>query len=350
MSGAASVTDFGAFASMRLQARANDPQALRQTAQQFEGLMLQQMLKSMRAASLGDDVMGGEQMGFYQEQFDAQMAQHLAASGGLGLADALVRQMQRGLGAAERSGEADAATPDKPLAMPGTAPAMGPMTGAFDRPPLAFSTQPAPAHAMPSAPVTGTRAAAVDAAAAPLPAASITAPVPLPVTDLSPNRASDRSPVERFVDTVRPYAERAAKALGVSPQVLIAQAALETGWGRRGLATDGVTPANNLFGIKADRSWGGPRSEHWTQEFENGAMQRQRANFRAYPSLEAAFNDYVGFLRGNPRYHGALAHGGDSRRFVEGIAQAGYATDPDYAQKIMRIANSPQLRAALSAP
>lgn len=281
----AAVTDFAPLADLRRAARAQDPAALRQTAQQFEGLLIQQMLKSMRAASLGEDLLGGAQMGFHQEQFDAQIAQHLAARGGLGLADVLVQQMQR-----------------QALSEPAPVPANPP---------------PAPAAAV----VAGPRAA--QASSAPVPGA-----------------------IQRFVDAVRPYAERAARALGISPQVLVAQAALETGWGRSARGAGELGPGHNVFGIKADARWGGERQAHRTHEFEDGALRPQTASFRAYGSLSEAFADYVQFIKGNPRYREALAHGGDARRFVEGIARAGYATDPDYAQKILRIAESPVLRAA----
>src|SRR5690606_15537937 len=105
------VTDFSQYAQLRAQARSDDPAALRQTAKQFEALLMQQMLKSMRDASLGDDVLGGEQTQFYQEMFDQQIAQHLAAGRGLGIADLMIRQMQGGAATAPAADPALAPLP-----------------------------------------------------------------------------------------------------------------------------------------------------------------------------------------------------------------------------------------------
>lgn len=306
---AAAVTDTGALARLRVQARAEDPAALRKAAEQFEGLMLQQMLKAMRAASLGDDLMGGQQVEMYQDLFDQQIAQQLSAAKGVGLADALVLQMQRGRTVTEAAANS-----------------------AFD--PLQARLPPR----VPAAPMLG-----------PLDAARAAQP-------LSPTAAAkgiaEEAPAEgfvtRFIERIRPHAERAARALGVPAQVLMAQAALETGWGRHGIQDGDGRAANNLFGIKADARWAGPRATAETAEFGAGGWTRERAAFRAYPDVGAAFDDYVAFLRDNPRYRDALAHGGDARQFVQGLQQAGYATDPRYAEKILQIADSPRLRAALA--
>ena len=129
--------------------------------------------------------------------------------------------------------------------------------------------------------------------------------------------------------------------------VLVAQAALETGWGRHAMQRDDGSPSFNFFGIKADTRWQGEKVQTMTSEFENGTMQRQSAEFRAYASPAAAFDDYVRFLQSNPRYAEALRHGGDAERFTSGLQKAGYATDPAYAQKIQRIADGQTMKAAL---
>ncbi|MEQ1439348.1 flagellar assembly peptidoglycan hydrolase FlgJ [Fontimonas sp. SYSU GA230001] len=286
-------TDFTQFAQLRADARRDDPDALRNTAKQFESLMLQQMLKSMRAASLGDDVLGGEQTQFYQDMFDAQISQHLAAGRGIGVADLLVRQLQQG-----------------------REPAIGNRESSPVRP-----------------------QAALPAAAAARPASDASAAPPAPRTAPSP---------QEFVRSVLPHAERAARELGIPARVLIAQAALETGWGRHAIRRENGAQALNFFGIKADKRWSGEEVQTMTNEYRDGRMQAERASFRAYDSVGAAFDDYVAFLRANPRYAQALRHGGDARHFVGGLQKAGYATDPDYAQKIMRIADSRAMRLALA--
>lgn len=157
-------------------------------------------------------------------------------------------------------------------------------------------------------------------------------------------RPEDR---QQFVRDVWPLAERAAARLDVDPRALVAQAALETGWGSRLIRDGSGVSANNLFGIKADGRWDGERVSVLTLEYEDGLPRPQRAQFRAYPDLRSAFDDYVNFLEANPRYRGALDHGGSTRDFVRGLQDAGYATDPRYAEKIENILNSPALREAL---
>jgi flagellar protein FlgJ len=285
-----SVTDFGNFAGLRASARANDPESLRKVAQQFEALFTQQLLKSARAASLGSDLMGGEQTEFYNDLFDQQMALHLSSGKGLGIADLLVRQLQ------QRSGANATKSTDQTFGAHGEAMVELP--------------------ARPSAQAT----------------------IPLRSEASSPNN---------FVEQIRPHAERAAQALGVPARVIMAQAALETGWGRQVPGQAQGTPSFNFFGIKADARWEGPSVEVQTHEFIDGRMQPKSAAFRAYDSIGEAFDDYVNFLQSNPRYADALRHQGDSERFASGLQKAGYASDPSYAQKVLKIAQGPTMQRGL---
>ncbi|MES0874131.1 flagellar assembly peptidoglycan hydrolase FlgJ [Sinimarinibacterium thermocellulolyticum] len=301
----AAVTDFSQYAQLRAQARSDDPAALRATAKQFEALLLQQMLKSMRAASLGDDVLGGEQTQFYQEMFDQQIAQHLAAGRGLGIADLMIRQMQ--------NGDVSRQTSDV---------RRDPVSTLAPLPRASESSVSPSSQAL-------ANAASVDAA----PLAS---------------HGSRLTPHE-FVRSILPYAEKAAAELGIPARVLVAQAALETGWGQQMMRRADGRPAFNYFGIKADTRWQGEKVQTMTREFENGEMRRRSAEFRAYDSRAAAFDDYVRFLKSNPRYAQALRHGGDAARFTSGLQKAGYATDPAYARKIQHIADGQTMKAALQA-
>lgn len=242
---------------------------LREAARQFESVFAQMMLKSMRSASLGDDLMGDG--GLYRDLHDSEMAKALSAGRGLGIAELMVRQLQ---------GQ-DGAAPDS-------------------------STLRMPSRSLPVAPVHHSG---------------------------RPVQSYD-SP-QAFVDAIRPYAEEAANQLGVPVEFIMAQAALESAWGQQ--PADGT---GNLFGIKADRSWKGASSLQSTQEFSGGAFHHEQAAFRRYESTAESFADYVRFLKDNPRYSQALDHGGDGERFVRGLQQAGYATDPRYAEKIIRISRS----------
>lgn len=305
-------TDFSQFAQLRADARNDSPDALRSTAKQFEALMLQQMLKSMRAASLGDDVMGGEQTQFYQDMFDAQISQHLAAGRGLGVADMLVRQLR-------------GAAPTKNSLSPTDVGVVGPERGL---------TQ--------GQAELGQQRVGVRGAVEP------TGPHPSPPPQAGEGDVRVGSTPQEFVRAVLPHAERAAAELGIPARVLVAQAALETGWGRHAIRRGDGEQALNFFGIKADNRWSGEEVRTMTHEYQGGQMQPEQADFRAYESVGAAFDDYVAFLRSNPRYAQALRHGGDARQFVGGLQKAGYATDPDYAHKIMRIAEGRTMKLALA--
>lgn len=280
--------DLGQLQSLRTAARADDATALKQSAQQFEALFTQMMLKSMRDALPGDSSLG-EQGDFYQGVYDQQLSLSLASGKGMGLADLLVQQLSQ-----------------------------------------ARSASAAAAH---------TASAAADTTTAASPAAR----------SADAGGDSDWPPrdAQSFIDRIRPHAEKAAQALGVPARAIMAQAALETGWGQHvSRANDGGS-SFNLFGIKANRLWSGDSVQARTQEYSKGAFASEQAAFRSYDSLGDAFDDYVRFLKDNPRYLQALR--ADSvQGFAQGLQQAGYASDPGYAGKIVDVAYGSNMSAALS--
>ncbi|MFV2059497.1 MAG: glucosaminidase domain-containing protein [Gammaproteobacteria bacterium] len=142
---------------------------------------------------------------------------------------------------------------------------------------------------------------------------------------------------ERFINTIRPYAEKAAKELNTRPEVLIAQAALETGWGQGIQRHPDGSSGFNMFNIKANHNWQGPIVSKYTLEYKNGMATREPANFRAYTSLNESFNDYVNYLKDNPRYQQALKSAQDPVTYIQELSKSGYATDPAYADKITTI-------------
>ena len=142
--------------------------------------------------------------------------------------------------------------------------------------------------------------------------------------------------VEQFVSRLLPAAQRASQESGVPAQLIMAQAALESGWGRREICADDGRPSYNLFGIKADKSWKGPVIEANTTEYVNGVARKTRAAFRAYESYEAAFSDYARLMSSNPRYAGVRATQSPADAAL-GLQQAGYASDPHYGGKLIRI-------------
>ena len=142
---------------------------------------------------------------------------------------------------------------------------------------------------------------------------------------------------QQFLASIKPWAEETAGKLGVSPDVVAAHAALESGWGRNPLRQGGAD-SNNLFGLKAGGSWQGAVAAASTTEFEHGAMLKKVERFRSYPDTASAFRDYADMLTSNPRYQAALNTGSDARAFAQGLAQGGYATDPNYADKLSKLA------------
>lgn len=142
---------------------------------------------------------------------------------------------------------------------------------------------------------------------------------------------------QAFLNRIGPWAEQAARHLGVSSRAVLAHAALESGWGQRSLRNAAGEDSLNLFGIKAFGGWKGASVQAQTTEFENGQFVAQAQPFREYADLDATFSDYVRLLSHSPRYRAALRTGDDMQAFAGALAQGGYATDPDYAQKLLRV-------------
>lgn len=155
-----------------------------------------------------------------------------------------------------------------------------------------------------------------------------------------------QTPAE-FVRKIMPAIERAAADVGLDPRGLLAQAALETGWGQRMPQTAAGTPSHNLFGIKATDDWSGPRASAETIEFAHGVATQRRAAFRAYDSIEESVRDFAKLLKNSPRYRDVVTAGYDAGAYVERLAACGYATDPEYANKLNQILNGGALQAAL---
>ena len=154
------------------------------------------------------------------------------------------------------------------------------------------------------------------------------------------------TPLE-FVHRVMPTIRRAAAALGVNPLGMLAQAALETGWGQRMPRTADGSSSLNIFGIKAGEEWTGARATADTVEFSNGVATPRRTAFRAYGSIEESVGDFANLLKTSPRYRDAIAAGGDAQAYIHSIGKSGYATDPEYANKLNQILNSGTLQTAL---
>ncbi len=169
-----------------------------------------------------------------------------------------------------------------------------------------------------------------------------------PTAGVSPAAPVTAQTPAEFVNHVMPTIRRAAVALGVNPLGMLAQAALETGWGQRMPRTADGSSSLNLFGIKAGEQWTGARATADSVEFSNGVATPRRTTFRAYGSIEESVGDFANLLRNSPRYRDAIAAGGDAHAYIQSIAKSGYATDPEYANKLNQILSSGMLQAALT--
>jgi flagellar protein FlgJ len=306
---------------LKQQAGKDPGRAVGEASKQFEALLLNMMLKSMRQAGGQEGMFDTEQSKLYTSMFDQQIAQHLAKRG-IGIADVMTRQLTKNAPAAT---PADAAGGAKPA---DGAPAGGP---AALQP---FEARGAANRIWLRAMEAG-RTSAPEAPAAP---AGTSAPSasPLPVTK-----------TREFVDRIWSHAVDAARATGIKPQFMVGQAALESGWGRNEIRGEDGARTYNLFGVKAGKSWTGPVVEKTTTEYVNGVAQKTTAKFRVYSSYAESFKDYASLLTGNRRYAEVIGHGQTVEGFARGLQQAGYATDPAYADKLTRIINGPTLRASL---
>ncbi|MEZ5460089.1 MAG: glucosaminidase domain-containing protein [Steroidobacteraceae bacterium] len=163
------------------------------------------------------------------------------------------------------------------------------------------------------------------------------APAAPPPVQARPALPADRDHRSDFIEKFRPFAEQAARKLGVAPEALIGQAALETGWGRHSpVGADGAS-SHNYFGIKANAGWRGASVSAATLEYEAGTPSTRVEAFRAYESAEAGIADYVRLIDRSPRYQAARGAGEDIGRFAAALQRGGYATDPAYAQKLERV-------------
>ncbi len=348
--------DFQGLRDLRQGAQRDDPEALKEVARQFEALFIQMILKSARDA---DQLIGGEdglfnsnEMSFFQgmldEQFSLAMAQANGGQG-MGLADVLVQQLARTLPDTEEAVASAAQAPES--IRRGAATLTQDVMERLVRQRLENAQAPYAAAANPSETDRQAAAQAIEAAQRPpmQAAGDVRGREPLDIPGL-PVRADKRayfsSPAE-FVRRLYPYAQQAAERLGVDPRLMLAQSALETGWGRHMIPREDGSNSFNLFGIKADRRWEGESAEVQTLEYRNGQPQSERWPFRAYESFEQSMQDYVDFLQSNPRYRHALEQAENPRAFARGLQQAGYATDPRYANKILNIMDGATLNQAL---
>ncbi|MBU1980213.1 MAG: flagellar assembly peptidoglycan hydrolase FlgJ, partial [Gammaproteobacteria bacterium] len=286
---------------LRLQVKQDPDAALKAVAQQFEGIFVNMMLKSMREATPKDGMLDSEQGNLYTQLFDQQLAQKLSTGKGLGVADMLVKQLTL-----KNSLQSSALSTEHGL---------NPVLGTHVSP---LRTQnPAPATQNSELSTQESTLSTQDS--------------PLTTQDsglrTQHSESAFKTPKE-FVDKLWPHAVEAGKELGIPPHFLLGQAALESGWGKRTIRGQDGQDSLNLFGIKAGAKWGGEVAAAATTEYVKGVPQAKREEFRAYGSYAESFRDYAALLRNNPRYQGVFGQDIDAAGFARVMQQAGYATDP----------------------
>jgi flagellar protein FlgJ len=280
--------DVQAVGNLKSEAGQNSPESLKKVAQQFEALLMNMMLKSMREATPQDGMFDSDQTRLYTSMLDQQLSQTMASKG-IGLADAMVRQLSGHLGNAAETGVSrlmqDAGIEKTGIPVPGLANE-------------SLSAVPAGEAVKTDKAIAGPR---------------------------------------EFVQAMMPHAQRASETTGIPASFMIAQAALETGWGKRDIRGADGQPSYNLFGIKAGANWSGKTVDITTTEYVNGQPVKMVDRFRAYDSYADSFADYARLLQSNPRYQQVLNDAQDAAGFAGGLQRAGYATDPAYAQKLMAL-------------
>lgn len=348
-----SFNDLGSLQSITALGKRDRGQALEEVARQFESFFVSQMLKGMRAANSmmsADDPFQTHEMQFRQQMLDDQLGISLTQGKGLGLATMIEQAMRRQfrvggdpLSPVNGPVQADESAEIEARRIAGAATQVPPIPVASRLPdPVPTGSAPAPG--------------AVAAVATPAPELPLPSVLQEAVEAIGPavdavrervaalrERFSDK---QSFVEALAPHARRAAERLGVDHRMLIAQAALETGWGQSILGDSAGRSSMNLFNIKAGSYWQGPSVGVTTLEFRDGVPRPERARFRAYGSFAESFGDYAELLLGNGRYREAVDNASDPTAFVQGLVRGGYATDPAYASKVLRLFRDPVIAEA----
>ena len=287
--------DAQSLGNLKMEAGKSSPEAIKETAKQFESLFMRELMKSMREATLKSGMLDNPGSDLGTDLLDQQFSVQMSGQRG-GLSEMIEQQLTRQMGLKQGVDSA----PSSP-----TAPV-------------------APA-------ATNTTAAASAKASAPVESAT------------RPTNKTPRTPTTSQADFVRKHSDVASKiekSSGIPASYMLGQAGHETGWGKFEIKQKGGAPSFNLFGIKAGAGWTGKVAEVTTTEYVNGVAHKKVAKFRAYDSYEDSFKDYARLISESPRYAKVKTQTGSAHAFASGLQKAGYATDPDYAAKLSRAINT----------
>ncbi len=337
--------DLASLNQITQKGREDEKGALKEVSRQYESMFVRMMLKSMRDANAvfeeGNPLNSNESK-FYRDMFDDQLALSLSKGQGMGLADSIFRQLSAQLASDEDKKDnriinlGDINNPKETSNLrPDPIPFIKPnqnevkLLNEFKN----------------SSDATNFKSLSNETVIE----EKVKEPVDIITSESNPieKKSAFNSP-EEFVEKLWPVAKEFAAKQGINPQAVIAQAALETGWGKHIIHKSNGESSHNLFGIKADSRWKGSVAKVDTLEFRDGIAQKERASFRVYDSYEDSLKDYLKFIHGNARYSDAVSGGQDIDHYTKELQNAGYATDPKYAQKIQRIAKGQLLNSAIN--
>lgn len=356
--------DANSLDSVKAMGRAKDPQALQEIAKKFEAMFVQQMLKTMREANdvfSQGNYFDSSTTRFHRDMLDQQMVLNLTSGRGIGLADHFYKQMLQAYGGSMKPDTRSSSTGGLSAANTGELPAAvvhkDSAAAVADAESEVFANDLENLESWvvdfmrmsdnSNNPLLNPDQGEVEAQDYPvLNSAYIPALLSKPQTMNS--RTGQKSSVsesqENFVMMIKPHAEKAAAELQINPDVLIAQVALETGWGKHVIHDQKGNNSFNLFNIKANTGWEGGKVNIATLEYRDGIAASEKADFRKYNDYSESFSDYVKLMKNNPRYQDALEAGKNSSAYAEALQSAGYATDPLYAKKIKSLLNSDAIR------
>ncbi len=363
--------DVSGLQKLRTGAKNNDDKALEAVAKQLEGVFLNMMLKSMREANsmFGEDnPLNSKETEFYQGMYDQQISLSMAEGKGIGLADVIIRQMRGVGGDSQKIDELLEKNQAQGEAREAGFPLNNEAVGEKKGFPLNIQQQGLPLPEKKTEyllPLERVRSVAwgnnlarntdvtPNTITTSLSAPDVTGQNKIVATNTAENStvatsSQESSPLESalrhafptaaaFVSVITPYAKAAANELGIDVNAIVAQAALETGWGNHIIKGSDGKPSLNLFGIKSNQNWTGDSTTVKTLEYKNGIAAKETADFRSYKSMDEAFQDYISFLKNNPRYKHALENTNTAKDWGFQLQKAGYATDPNYGKKIASI-------------
>lgn len=321
-------SDLNSLDAIRRQGQTDQMGAIKKAAQEFESFFLNMMLKSMRQASdvIGsDNPFSSQQEKMYTGMMDEQLSVNLSQGGHLKIADLMVEQLSRktmpvkgsvdftehlkNIGKQAKFVGVSSADESKAINSNLQNHSINTETKNIERINLAKTSEVKTSDTQTS----------------------------LNTAIEKPSKKSLFNRINDFVDELLPIAKKAAEKLNIDPKLLLAQAALETGWGQYVMHDGKGKPGYNLFGIKAGNNWKGESINIDTIEVSNQQVSKVNAAFRKYDSFAESFSDYVDFISNNPRYEKALNFVSEAHSYLKELQQSGYATDPNYAEKIMRI-------------